>query len=155
MTSDAANCGACFDFCFEGEICEGGVCSAVECISEIEAEDSTLVSWSNGWAESFGSVLHGGSGLETWSDFSNDSLTFSFTGTGLIVYHEKGPNRGSFTVTIDDSVSVYVNGHVEGFQFQVPAVISTDLPNGTHSAKLKCDPGTGYCAIDYFGILCD
>jgi len=113
--------------------------------TEIEAEDATKVQ-QTGWVVVSGGVLHAGQGLEGWS--SGASLSFSFYGTDLTVYHETGPNRGTFVVTVDGGASKSVNTTTASFTFQVPVVVAAGLPLATHTAVVVCQ--SPYCSVDYF-----
>lgn len=121
----------------------------------VEAEDSSQVIQSAGWSVFSGGVLHNGQGLGTTSSDSNASVSLDFYGNGLTVYYENGPNRGKFTVSIDGTVLATIDGNAADFNFQVPAVIATNLALGDHTMVLQCVSGTGYCSPDYFGITCN
>jgi len=143
-TCDAAGNCTCADWVFDR--CEGNSTASL-----IEAEDANLVSTSDGWAVFHGGGLHNGEGLGTISDNSSASLGFNFTGTSLVVYYETGPNRGKFTVTVDNGQPVVVDGYAPGdFSLQVPVTIAQGLAQGSHSVVLQCVAGSGYCAPDYF-----
>jgi hypothetical protein len=114
---------------------------------ELEAEEDRAVKQSAGWMVFAGSVLHQGQGLEGGA---GTTLTFGFKGTGLTVYHETGPNRGTFEVSIDSGTPVSVNTTATSFNFQVPSTVASGLPLTSHTAVLTCL--TLICAIDYFAI---
>jgi len=131
--------------------------SSVCCSSSIvEAEDALLVQRTSDWNVSFG-PLHGGSGLESGSDQGGGSVRWSFEGRGLVVYYESGPNRGTFSVSVDAGPRVFVDCYAPAFELQVPAPIASGLLMTTHTAELR-DESTpaspGYVAIDYFEALC-
>jgi len=113
--------------------------------AEIEAEDSGQVHTTS-WGVVTGGVLHNGQGLETGT--AGATLSFSFVGTDLTVYHETGPNRGIFTVSVDSGVPASVNTTTSSFTFQVAAVVASGLSPGTHTAVITCQ--SPYCSVDYF-----
>lgn len=114
----------------------------------IEAEDASQVSRRGAWAVFSGEVLHNGQGLE--ASAAGATLTFSFEGTGLTVFHETGPNRRTFSVKIDGTNYGTVDTNAPDFSFQVPTVIATGLAAGRHNVTLRCT--APICAVDYFSI---
>ncbi len=104
------------------------------------------------WTVSCGGVDHGDESLT--ADVINATMSFSFTGTALDVYYEKGPNDGAFSVTVDAAAPVIVNAYQPGsFTFQNPTTIASGLADEPHTATLTCT--SLYCDIDYFNVACD
>ena len=114
---------------------------------EVEAEDKTKV-LQQGWGVVSGKILHGGSGLETAT--AGAKLELAFKGTDLVVFYEKGPNRGEFSVTVDKGTPVKVNTKDTTFTFQNPVVVAKGLADANHKAVLECL--VKYCSVDYFRI---
>lgn len=154
-TTDPDHCGGCGNACAIGQVCVSSACVSPTCSGIIEAEDTNQIAMSPGWSISSGNVLHAGAGLESKSDSSSATLSFSFTGTDLVFYYARGPNRGSMTVSVDSDPEVPVPGYAPDFVYQVPVVIVAGVPAGLHEVAVACVPGTGYCSPDYFGIACN
>ena len=114
---------------------------------EVEVEDSTKVK-QQGWIVTSGKVLHGGSGLETAT--VGAKIELDFKGTDLVLFYEKGPNRGDFTVTVDKGTPQKVNSTDSTFTFQNPVVVAKGLVDSNHKAVLECL--VKYCSVDYFRI---
>jgi hypothetical protein len=169
-TLDRCSRGACTHSpvdCSDGDPCTDDTCDRVRgCVilpttccssSIVEAEDALRAQRTSDWAVSFG-PLHGGSGLESGSDQGGGSVRWTFEGRGLAVYYESGPNRGTFSVSIDGGPSTFVDCYAPSFELQVRALIASGLAMTLHTAELR-DESTpaapGYVAIDYFEALCE
>lgn len=114
----------------------------------IEAE--SLASDAVGWTIAYGTVDHGGEGL--FANEPNKPFTFAFTGTGLVIVYEKGPNMGSYAVSIDGGPPVAVDAfQPNDFSFQNPTTVATGLANTLHEATVSC--ASLYCEVDFFDIL--
>jgi hypothetical protein len=153
--------------CSDGDPCTDDTCDRfagcvirpTACCSSsiIEAEDALRAQRTSDWNVSFG-PLHGGSGLESMSDQGGGSVRWSFEGRGLAVYYESGPNRGTFSVSIDGGPGTFIDCYAPSFELQVRALIASGLAMTPHTAELR-DESTptspGYVAIDYFEALCE
>jgi hypothetical protein len=120
--------------------------------SYIEAEDSTQVTRSAGWAVASGN-LHGGEQLESSGPAT---LAFSFLGSALTVYYETGPTLSTFTVAIDGTTYPTVSensGSGSGFTLDISTGITSTLAFTTHSVTLACNGN--WCGIDYFALGCN
>ena len=135
-------------------ITTAGCCS----VYLIEAEDSTKVTRTGTWSMPSGSVLHGGRGLEASAYATGEKLHFTIFGKGLTVYHTTGPNRGSFSVTIDGGAAKVFDTYKAGsFTFQVPTVVATGLILSSHKVQIEdVTPLSArrYLALDYFRVAC-
>jgi hypothetical protein len=118
--------------------------------SQIEAETLTAP----GWAIATGSVLHGSAMGDQLANAAGSAFTFNFTGKGLIVYFEKGPNFNVFSVKVDAGNALQINANqANTFTFQNPTIVAAGLPNAVHTAVVTCLSTN--CAIDYFDVTCN
>jgi hypothetical protein len=103
-----------------------------------------------GWSIFSGSVLHNGQGLGT--SVVGSTFNVSFTGKGLVLHVETGPNIHTMNVSIDAGTPVLVDAVAAAFAFQVPFPIASGLPNTTHVATVTCTQTN--CQPDYVDVTC-
>ena len=116
--------------------------------SSIEAEG---LAGHAGWDVNYGPYQHGGASLV--ASAPDAALPVAFTGTGLVMLVETGPELGKFSVSVDDSFVIDFEANQPGsYTYQVPVVVATDLPSGSHIATVSCASPT--CVVDYFDVIC-
>ena len=94
---------------------------------------------------------HGQAALEATS--AGPQLTFQFSGTGLVMYYEKGPIMGSYRASVDGGTPITIDAHQPNVAtFQNPTTIATGLANTSHTASVTCL--LAVCSVDYFDVTC-
>jgi hypothetical protein len=102
------------------------------------------------WAIYSGSVLHGGSGLTATA--AGATLSFQFTGKGLTLFADTGPNIHTSSWTIDGGTPVAVDEVNSGFLFQIAFPITSGLVNKVHTVNVVCTQAN--CSPDYVSVTC-
>ena len=83
---------------------------------------------------------------------NGDSVTFSFTGTGIRVLGERNNDQGTLGVTLDGAAAGTVDTSTAGArQLQAPIYQVANLPYGTHTVVLTKQSGT-YATIDGYEL---
>jgi hypothetical protein len=83
---------------------------------------------------------------------NGDSVTFSFTGTGIRVLGERNNDQGTLGVTLDGAAAGTVDTSTTGArQLQQPVYQASNLPYGTHTVVLTKQSGT-YATIDGYEL---
>lgn len=75
-------------------------------------------------------------------------MSFSFNGTGVIVYGAKRPYYGQYSVTLDDVTYTGEASFSDPAQFQVPLFSKVSLPQGVHIVTLTNTDPSGEKAVD-------
>lgn len=98
---------------------------------------------------------------ETYSDKAGDTLTYTFTGTGIQVIMPEGPNHGIGEIFIDD----VKYGETDTFKLQnankqVVTFVKDDLTMGEHTLKIRVTGRKGnpasqgtFVALDALNVL--
>jgi hypothetical protein len=83
---------------------------------------------------------------------NGDSVTFSFTGTGIRVLGERNNDQGTLGVTLDGAAAGTVDTSTTGArQLQQPVYQVSNLPYGAHTVVLTKQSGT-YATIDGYEL---
>lgn len=83
---------------------------------------------------------------------NGDSVTFSFTGTGIRVLGERSNDQGALAVTLDGASAGTVDTSTTGARrLQQPVYQVSNLPYGTHTVVLTKQSGT-YATIDGYEL---
>lgn len=91
-------------------------------------------------------------GTDSYSNDSNGSATFSFTGTRIQLIVDTNYNVGIMGISLDGGAETDVNGYSATISYQVALYTSGTLPKGSHTFKVfvtgKPDALTDYIDVD-------
>jgi hypothetical protein len=110
------------------------------------------ITYTGSW-QSDGGRDYGDLGEDVHATTANgDSVTFSFTGTGIRVLGERNNDQGTLGVTLDGTAAGTVDTSTTGArQVQQPVYQVSNLPYGTHTVVLTKQSGT-YATIDGYEL---
>jgi hypothetical protein len=83
---------------------------------------------------------------------ANAAFTFDFTGTTIAMRYERGPTRGTLSVSVDGGTSVVVDANESAYEF-ADADIATGLANAQHTVTVICTAPS--CLVDVFAVTCN
>ncbi len=92
---------------------------------------------------------------QTTMHFSSDPtarVSFTFTGTGFVLYRVTYTNRGDMAITIDGSLYQHVNNYSLTANWQVPLVVN-GLKAGTHTVEFANTNAKIYIDVDALRVL--
>jgi hypothetical protein len=112
------------------------------------------ITYTGAWTE-YGGRDYGDLDEDVHATTTNgDSVTFSFTGTGIRVLGERSDDQGTLGVTLDGAAAGTVDTSVASGgarQLQQPVYQVSDLPYGSHTVVLTKQSGT-YATIDGYEL---
>jgi hypothetical protein len=122
-------------------------------VGVVDDADTANISYTGTWEH----LSRTGPSDGTISDSSttNDDVEYTFTGTTVQFYTQKGPSGGIFDIYIDNVLQTSYDSYSASHEYQVLAYENTSLSNGEHTVKIvvtgtKNASSTGYfCHIDY------
>ncbi|EIW85607.1 hypothetical protein CONPUDRAFT_162774 [Coniophora puteana RWD-64-598 SS2] len=90
-------------------------------------------------------------GTFTTCNVTSGAASFTFNGTGFAIYGAERSNHGSYSVTVDGTLSTAgLNGGSSNAQFQQPLFTRTGLTQGNHTVSIEnTASGSLYVDIDF------
>ncbi len=125
-------------------------------LTKIESNSPSALYTGSGWLTSTSAGYSGGS--SEYTSLAGNTVTISFTGTGVNWYGRKYPNRGIAKVYIDGVLQGTVDQYGAD-AFQQELFTKTGLTNGSHTIKIECTgtkqaSATGTVTeIDYIEVI--
>ncbi|MEY9844137.1 hypothetical protein ABH940_001204 [Streptacidiphilus sp. BW17] len=110
--------------------------------------------YSGSWSTSTGRAYGDLGGDVHYTTTNGDSVSYTFTGTGLQVLSEVAPDEGGIDVYVDGVKTQSVNAEAATRLAQQAIVSVTGLAKGSHTVKLVKTSGT-YMLIDGFTVIPD
>lgn len=86
-----------------------------------------------------------------WTSVNNVDCTYTFKGTGIELFGNKGSSNGNISISIDGGAPVTASEYAAATQFQQSIWSITDLAYKTHTIKIKKTSGT-YANVDFFKV---
>ncbi|KAJ7470798.1 hypothetical protein FB451DRAFT_1368038 [Mycena latifolia] len=99
---------------------------------------SPLITYSSNWREGGSDdslISNYSNGTFTLSDTQGSYATFTFNGTAIWVYGAKRPNHGTYSVALDNNITVN-DGFSSDSIIQTPLFMATNLADTTHSMTI-------------------
>ncbi|WP_141336577.1 alpha-L-fucosidase [Paenibacillus sp. tmac-D7] len=116
-------------------------------------DTSPSISYSGTWNHVSRATSYGGT--ISYSNTQNDYAEYSFNGTGVTLYTQKGPGGGKFDIYIDGVLQTTFDSYAASQQSKVKAYDKQDLAPGSHTIKLvvkhtkNANSNNYFCHLDY------